>query len=400
MLLHDAYGFIVDRIQTGGASSLNIPEEKIYEVGNFQAVATVRDTPDLTFGLETFDVSTELEALLVAADPTTTVPGTTVFDLADAKPLDITSPFKDGWNIYTASRGIVIPYLTLESSAYRFEITGNATQNHTLRGDSYFFTDGTPYYQEWDGDGATTDFAVDFGPALPYDYQGRTSYMLGVSVVFADGTYRRLFLDEDYTNTAAGFTLVGADRAPTGSMLRAVYASKTVSTFPQTIHADTTIKPAAVKGKSVDVYISDNAATPTLRRWTSVQSAEVNWSVTLDRDEEFGNPQAVSQDHDVPEVTGNVVIRPRDLKELYDRIQLITNTSVDTVSGPLTSVPLEMEIRVSDPDTGQRMKTLYVPDARFRVPNIEGRVQEKLNPTIEWTSDGGVLKIHDGIRNP
>ena len=50
--LHDAYGFIVDRIQTGGATTLNIPEEKVYEVGNFEAVATIRDTPDLSFGLE------------------------------------------------------------------------------------------------------------------------------------------------------------------------------------------------------------------------------------------------------------------------------------------------------------------------------------------------------------
>jgi hypothetical protein len=58
-IIHDAQGFVVDRIQTGGVSNLNIPEEKIYELGNFFTVATIRDIPDLSFDLESLDVSTE-----------------------------------------------------------------------------------------------------------------------------------------------------------------------------------------------------------------------------------------------------------------------------------------------------------------------------------------------------
>jgi hypothetical protein len=396
-IIHDAYGFVIDRIQTGGASGLNIPEEKVYEVGNFEAVATVRDTPDLTFGLESFDVSTELESILTFADPATVVPGD-AFDLSTNVPLDIISPIKDNWNIYTANHGLVIPYLTLESSAYRFELTGNSSQNHTLRGDSYFFVDGTPYYQEAPGTGAATAFPFDNGPALPYNYLGKSYYALGVSVVYNDGTYKRLFLGDDYTNTATGITLTDATIAPTGSVVRYVYASAVTATYPQTVHAPTSIKPAALRGKSIDIYIGDTGATPMFSRWSSVQSAEVNFSVTLDKDEEFGNSQAVSQDHDVPEVTGNVVVRPRDIKELYDKIFQVTNVAAGGIAGPLTSAPLPMEIRLSDPDTGTRLKTLYVPDARFRPPNLESRVQTKQEPTFEWTSDGGKLLIYDGAR--
>jgi hypothetical protein len=57
-----------------------------------------------------------------------------------------------------------------------------------------------------------------------------------------------------------------------------------------------------------------------------------------------------------------------------------------------------MEIRLTDPDKGTRMKTLYVPDARFKPPAIEGRVQAKSEPTFEWASDGGILEIYDGAR--
>lgn len=396
-IIHDAYGFVIDRIQTGGATGLNIPEEKIHEVGNFQAVATVRDTPDLSFDLETFDVSTEIEALLTFTDPTMVVDGDS-FDLATCVPMDIISPLKDGWNIYNASRGVVIPYLYLESSNYRFEVAGNSSQRHTLRGDSYFFIDGSPYYEEFDGDGATASFNFAHSPAQPYTVAGKTHYALSVTLVNADRTYKRFFLDDDYTNTATGITLTDPTAVPAGSTLKVVYGASTPSNYPQTVHAPVTVKPAAVRGKYVDVYIGNTDPTPTFTRWGSVQSAEVNWSVTLDKDEEFGNTQVVSQDHDVPEVSGNIVIRPRDTAELWQRVQEVTNVAPGNVAGALTSVGLPMEIRISDPDTGARHKTLYVPDARFKPPAIEGRVQQKLEPTFEWTSDGGNLQIFSGAR--
>jgi hypothetical protein len=394
-ILHDAYGFIIDRIQTGGATGLNIPEEKIHEVGNFQAVATVRDSPDLSFDLETFDASTEIESLLTFTDPTTVNSGD-MFDLATAVPMDIISPIKDAWNVYTSTRGVVIPYLTLESSSYRFEMRGNHTQRHTLRGDSYFFVDGSPYYEEFTGNGATTVFSITNGPAQPYTYAGKIHYILGACIVYSDGTYKRLFLDDDYTNTSSAITMTTAP--PAGSTLKVVYGATGSVTYPQSIHPTTDVKPAALRGRNVDVYVGDNAATPTFTRWSSVQSAEVNWSVTLDRDEEFGNSQYVAQDHDVPEVSGNIVVRPRDVAELWEKVQAVTNVTSGNVAGPLTSVTLPMEIRLSDPDTGARLKTLYVPDARFKPPAIEGRVQQKLEPTFEWTSDGGTLEIYAGNR--
>jgi len=68
-ILHDVNGYVVDRIQTAGPGALNIPEEKVYELGNFETLATVRDIPDLTFSLQSFDVSCEFEALLSGRPP-------------------------------------------------------------------------------------------------------------------------------------------------------------------------------------------------------------------------------------------------------------------------------------------------------------------------------------------
>jgi hypothetical protein len=93
--LHDIHGFVIDRIQSGGVSNLNIPEEKIYELGNYETVGVVRDIPDLSFDLESLDVSTEVEAILVGEDPTAVLDGDE-FDFIHALPLDVISPFKAG----------------------------------------------------------------------------------------------------------------------------------------------------------------------------------------------------------------------------------------------------------------------------------------------------------------
>ena len=57
-----------------------------------------------------------------------------------------------------------------------------------------------------------------------------------------------------------------------------------------------------------------------------------------------------------------------------------------------------MEVRISDPDSGDVLKTLYVPDARFTIPGYSARVQQKLEVQFNFTSDGGNLLVYAGER--
>ena len=41
-IITQAGKYVLDRIQTGGPGDLNIPEEKIYELGNYESIATIR----------------------------------------------------------------------------------------------------------------------------------------------------------------------------------------------------------------------------------------------------------------------------------------------------------------------------------------------------------------------
>lgn len=397
-ILHSANGFVVDRIQTGGVSNLNIPEEKIYELGNYETVATVRDVADLSFDVESLDVSTELEALVLGIDPTTTVDGD-AFDFASALPMDVVSPFKAA-GAFTVVKGIVVPYLTLESVTYRFGVRQNSTQQFSFKGDSVYCVPGTPRFQEITLVNNTLTYSFS-NTALKYVESGDDYYALSVCVKNpTTNVSKRLFLGSDYTNTNTGLTLLEDFYDLGYTKLHITYGTATVDTYAQGVHQDVSVKPAAVRGKDIDVYVKDtNLATPAFVRWSGVQSFEVSRRVNLEADEELGNYHYVAQDYDTAEVSGSVVIKPTNDDDLYDKLRQISNVpSTTEVIGPYSSVPLEVELRVSDPDTGDLLKTIYVEDARFALPNMQGQVQQKSQVTLAFTSDGGNMVPYQGAR--
>lgn len=390
---------VIDRIQTAGPGSLNIPTEKIYELGNYESVATIRDIPDLSFSLESFDTSTEVEALLLKVPDTTNE-----YDLALAQSIDIASQFKAGKDA-TAPFDIVssvgIPYLTVESASYRFGLRDNARQTFGLRGDSIFYNPGSTYVDLFTGTATADQAVVTTHPA--YAYSDASGTRRALSVVVGN---KRLTPLVDYTLTegtptsgAAITTVTLIEPVPVTSQIRVMYASPDVRSYPQSVHQDTTVKPAAVRGKDIDIYVGgyDPLDIPgsAANKWTSVQSVNVDWRVQLERDEEFGNYFAVAQDFDVPTVNGSLDLKPRDPAELFAKIRQITGVADPLTSvGPNTATPLELDIVIKDGSNGgATLKRLHVPDARFSVPGYSGRVQTKLTVSLPFESDGGKLLI-------
>lgn len=402
-LIHVGNTVLVDRAQTAGPGTLNIPTEKIYELGNYQSVATIRDIPDLTFSLESLDVSAEIECMLLGVDFSTAAAGTEL-DMANCLPLDVASQFKQGrtaTNPFDVAASVAIPYLAVESIAYRFGIRDNAAQTISLRGDSIFYASASTYIQTATGTNTSNQAVVLTNDALPYngDTISGVRYALGVSLKSG----KRLFLGTDYTETPTGVgpamsvTVTILDPVAATDQIRIIYQSPTAAVYPQVSHAAASAtRPAAIKGRDIEVRVGGLTITD---RWSSVQSVTCEQRLDLSKDEEFGNAQAVSQDYDVPAVTGTVELKPRDAAELLTRVQQIAGVAtVDEVVGPLSSTLLELEILLHSPDDGSVLKTIYIPDARFTLPGYSGQVQQKLNTTFNWESDGGVLKVYKGAK--
>jgi len=412
-ILHLMNQFVVDRIQTAGGQ-LNIPQEKVNELGNFQSVATVRDNPELTFSVDCLDVSTELEALLTGGTAGDLDVDGTEYDLSTNIPLDIVSPFKSAVGNFTAVAGVAVPYLYMESASYRYGLRDNAGEQISLKGDSLYYCPGTPFVCKFTATGGQTVYTYNDGQATPasltalkYVQSGLDIYALCVTV-----NGRRLFAGSDYTSTASDVTfttpLEASDAVSVVIAVNPSGAPSSVTTYGSGVHAGTTVKPAAIKGKDIDVYLIVPGATPARVRWTDVQSVNVDWRIQLEEDFEFGNPNAVARDAaDVPTVSGSIEIKPYDVDALLKKLREITGlTSTTEVIGPATAVPVGLEIVLKNPASGgssavaagEVLKTLYVEDARFTIPGYEGRVQQKMTQTMNFESDTGQLKIYKGAK--
>lgn len=401
-LIHVGNQVLLDRAQTAGPGQVNIPQDKIYELGNYQAVGTVFDIPDLSFPVESLDASSELESMLVGKNFATDAEGTE-YDISKFLPIDVASQFKKGktdLDPYGVQVGVAVPYLNLESLSYNFGLSDNASQTATFKGDSIFYTPGSVYVQEEAGSNAANQEIVLDNNAYPYngDVVNGTRYALAVTLKSG----KRLLDGVDYSEAATGagpdtkaVTVTVFEPVAATDTIRVSYSSDVEAVYPQASHAvASATRPAAIRGRNIRVFVGGQDITD---QWTGVQQFTCDFRVTLDRDLEFGNSEVVAQDFDVPEVSGSIDFKPRSALQLYQRIaQVAGAASEKEVVGALQQAILPLDIVLYSPETGDALKTLRIPDARMTVPGYSGRVQQKLTVTFNFNSDGGILKVYKG----
>ena len=111
----------------------------------------------------------------------------------------------------------------------------------------------------------------------------------------------------------------------------------------------------------------------------------------------FGNPQAVSQDYETPEVDGSVTMRPVDVQAFIGQVQKVVNIPITEIANATQDPPqMNLQYKIVSPDTGLTTKTLWVPDAKFTVPAVNPQVAQKLESEFPFTSAGGQLDIVKG----
>lgn len=407
--------FVLDRIQSV-AANVNVPKDRVYELGNYRSLGYVRDIPDLGFTVESYDVTWELPALLnrITLGTVPSAPDN-FLDPAAAEPIDITSPFKSKraldavTGLSTAVNGVSMPYLFLESIGMRFGVTALSQITYGFRGDAIYYSPGVPLVTTQAGI-ATVSTTYNFKSgatstiAIPFNESGVDKFAQSVTVLYADGSYKRLLLGVDYTETSAGVTLATTGTLTTSDKIRIVFAADPagaagVSTFkeeaPATplIHsAVTATTPAALRGRFLKLYVNGAVA---LR----VQEANIDWKVNLERDEEFNNTRIVDMTYsDTPEVTGSFTIKARNVTELISQIQKACNVNAAKVVGPIydSTAAVPMELRLTDPVNGTTISSVYCPSVTFDIPGYDQRVASNNMFTLNFYSEDGVMKLYKG----
>ena len=399
---------VIDRLQSAGAD-VNIGQDTIREVGNYLNVDKVSQDAEVTFNMESFDVSAEIEALLSnKLDEANADADGTEYRFSEFKALNIISPWKDeaAGSAGTIDGGVILPEYFATRASYRFGVDDNAGETFELAGSKQYLARHAPQNERFTGNGASASFTTT-ASAVRHRVGGYSSnelkYVLGVvknGQVQIDGS--------DYTVTAGSgpaevATVTFAVTPANGDKIEIGYfASGVALAFPQTIHPDTTVKPGAVRGRDIQAYFhipaSGSEASGRVRI-PGVQSVTADAQKQTSLEREMGTLDPIGRTTESTDVTGDMGIHPAGQTAFFKLIRQITGTASGEVTGILNDYPVGFEIAILNPkNRAQTLKTLYINDAKFQVPGTPARAGAVVDFTVNWESKDGELYIYKGAK--
>lgn len=408
-ILHVAGQNVIDRIQSAGLGDVRVPTEVVRETGNREVVDKVPGEPDFTFSLEALDVSTDLMAWLTGRDDTGTGsaaaqgasdPDGTQYDWIDCKFVNICSPWKNPTtgSAGTVEAGHLIPGYYPTRLRYRFGTTDNATQEVELAGGSFFYAEKAPVEQEFDGTGAQTAFTTT-DATVRYRKGGvEGTTFVNVFGVLVDGVLQTAGVDYAESGGNGAVATVTFTSAPAnGSKVRIAYFTGVAKTYPQTIHASTVTKPAAVRGRNIKVYLGSGGS---LARLGGIQTFELEATSEGEVERELGTEDIVGRSVTGTDCNGEVVLRSKDRDAFFDVLEKVTGVARSEVYGWFNQNTIPLTVKIENPKTGAVIKTLYVEDAIFQPPGTPARVNTPTDFSFRWESQDGTFKEIKGAYTP
>lgn len=407
-ILHVGGNNVIDRIQSAGLGDANIPIETIREVGNRLVVDKVPGEPDFTFSMESLDMSTDLMALLTgkvgaqaaASPPGAADPAGTAYDWADCGYINIASPWKDPDTgaVGNIIAGHLVPGYYPTRISYRFGTTDNAAVTLDLAGGSFFYGGFAPVEEYGNGDGVQVAF-VTADPTVHYRRGGAAGTLF--RDVFGVIVGKKLLIEGvDFTVTGGNgtpATITFAVAPANGALIRWVYFTSAPKTYPQAVHADTILKPGAVRGRNIKVYLGAGGARA---RVASIQSVDLEATIDGTPERELGSEDVVGRTVNGTDASGTINVRSRDANAFLALLAKVTAVPVTEVYGFFNQNTLPLTIQIEDPKTGNIIKTLVVDQAQFQPPGTPARVNSPTDFGFRWQALNGTFREVKGAFAP
>jgi hypothetical protein len=403
---------VIDRLQSAGLGNVKVPIDVVREVGNPNVVDKVPQEPDFTFTLESFDVSTQLEAWLTGQIGDGTIAGApgagdaagTAYNIDSdhCVYVNVCSPWRDPTSpTANVHFGHLVPGYYPKSVKYSFGVTASSSETIELQGGAFYYQSNAPVEEMHTGDGTTTTFAT-ASAAVPYREGGAggTVFRSIFGVIVAGQLQAN---GVDYTTTPtnsptpaiASVTFLTAP--PSGAVIKFGYFTTATRQYPQAVHASAIVKPAAVRGRNICVYVGSGSGRVLV---PMVQSATLEYTVDGAIEYEFCTPEAVGYNINGTDVTGQIVSRARDFTQLAALIAKVTGVSSAEVTGWLNQNTIPLDIEIHDPkNSANILKTLHVSDAIFDTPDTPAKVNSPTDFTFGWQSQSGTYTTFKGA-NP
>lgn len=407
-ILHVGGNNIIDRLQSAGLSNTKMPLEAIREVGSVNIVDKVPGEPDFTFTMESFDVSTEIEAWLTGAVGDGTVAGAPgaadpagtqyAIDGVHTQFVNITSPWRDPLSSAgTITAGHIIPGYFPTKVSYKYGVKDNASESVDLQGSTFYYNENPPVEKYFTGNGSTVTFTTSEA-TVPYrEYGVGGTKFRSIFGVIVNGVL--MTKDVDYTTTPTdGSTgvasIVFGTAPPAAAVIKCCYFTTATKSYPKALNASAVVKPAAVRGRNVCVFLGSGGAAAQLG---AVQSATVEYMCKGQVERELCSYEITGYTVLETDVTGQIVIRARDKDQLFAILSKITGISRSEVIGWLNINPIPMSIKIQNPKTpAVILKTLYVSDAMFDMPDGSVKVNTAMDFTLDFESQTGTFAVYKG----
>jgi hypothetical protein len=400
---------VIDRLQSAGLGDINIGVDQIRETGNPGTVDKVQQDPDFTFSMESFDVSTEIEALLAGeVDGGSALPIGTAWRFSDLKCIHITSPWKDeaSGSAGTIDSGVLLPNYYVQRASYRFGVNDNAGETFELAGSQIQMAEFNPTIEVVTGDGAEDTFVL-AASAVRHrvgGYEsGEVKYLHGVIVdneIMIEGS--------DYAVTHAGsgattgVTVEFTEAPANGADIQFAYFDTATPSYPvnTATHTSPTVKPAAVRGRDIRVrlHVPDGGAEASgAVTLNGIQSVTVEGTRTTEQEREMGTLLPISRTVTQQDVNGEVGVHPSTQDHLFTLLRRITGVAANESISIINDFPVGLEVQILNPrDRSEVLKTIWVPDAKFQIPGTPARAGAVVDFTMRWESSSGDFWVIKG----
>ena len=206
----------------------------------------------------------------------------------------------------------------------------------------------------------------------------------------------------DYTQSpsnspsAAAATVTFTTAPANNAVVVICYFTTTTKSYPQTVHASTVVKPAAVRGRNICLYLGSGG---TRTKLGGVQSFELEATVDSQPDREFCNEDIIGRTVNGTDCNGTVTLRAKDKDAFIAALSKVTGVSSTEVFGFLNQHEVPLELVIQNPkNPAQTLKTLYVADAIFSVPGTPARVNQAIDFELRFESKNGTYKAYKGAK--